>query len=198
MGNTKAFALGKELAYKEDVPSSGGITTIASDTFVGAVKGGTAASICNINLNDYPDASIFYARLKRMKIQHTGALMDSNAAIYVYVGLSDSTRAAINISDQYALAGFEFPASMGGNINIDRQLRASTYIQLLAFTNESNPDFTHCYYWGGSRPYDGERLTTDQIADITRIKYLKIIASPSFIGVGESINIEADYSVYAM
>lgn len=186
--------MGKELAYKEDVPSSGGITTITSGAFVGAVTGGAAVSICSIDLNDYPDVSIFYARLKHMKIQHTGVLMDYHAAIYVYTGLSDSTSAAINISDQYSLAGFEFPESMGGNINLDRQLRTSTCIQLLVFTNKSNPDFTHCYYWGRSRRYDGERLTTEQIADITRIKYLKIITGPSFIGVGESINIEVTFS----
>ena len=119
---------GKELAYKEDVPSSGGITTITSSTFVGAVTGDASVSICSIDLNDYPDTSIFYARLKHMKIQHTGVLMDYHAAIYVYTGLSDSISAAINISDQYSLDGFEFPESMGGNINLDRQLRASTYI----------------------------------------------------------------------
>lgn len=192
MGSTKAFALGKELAYKEDVKPSG-MVELTSGTYNGAVT--TTLAICDVDLSNYPDASMFYIRLKRIKMQFVGA-MDQYASLYIYAGLSSSTTAAIDLTKQYALAGFEF--KQGVAINIDHQLRASAMIQLLGATNESNPDFTHQWYWGGSRSFENERLNTAQISDISRIKYLKILAVPTSLWGGEIINIEADYAVYAL
>ena len=181
------------MAYSDDVQPSG-IIQVANGSFSGNV-GSNAVAICNVDLSAFPDASFFIVRLKRIKMQfHSPA--DSYAAFSIYAGLSSSASAAIDLTDQYSLANFDFKEGVA--TNIDQSIRSSAMIQLLGVTNESNPAFTHCWYWGGSRSFDGERLYTEQIADITRIKYLNIIATPTNIWSSESIVLEADYAVYAV